>query len=193
MPIFSPACKPNSKTQVAELITVARPYAEAAFKLARENNNLAGWSDMLALLESVVRDEQVASRIGDPNVDDHALESLLLGILGKRLDGHGRNFVQVLIQNHRLELVSHIRALYEELRRDFEGVVEARVISALPIGDAQVRTLLAALEKKYGRKVNAQVEVDPALIGGARIVVGDKVIDATVRGRLDAMAAALAQ
>jgi F-type H+-transporting ATPase subunit delta len=177
---------------MAELVTVARPYAEAAFKLARENKNLAGWSDMLALLQSVVRDEQVASRIGDPNVDDHALESLMLGILGNRLDGHGRNFVQVLIQNHRLELVSHIRALYEELRRDFEGVVEARVISALPISEAQVRTLLGALEKKYGRKVNAQVEVDSALIGGARIVVGDKVIDATVRGRLDAMAAALA-
>jgi F-type H+-transporting ATPase subunit delta len=177
---------------MAELVTIARPYAEAAFKFAREHNDPARWSDMLALLESVVRDEQVANRIGDPNIDDHALESLLLGILGNRLDGQGRNFVQVLIQNNRLELVSHIRALYEELRRDFEGVVEARIISALPIGDAQVRTLLAALEKKYGRKVNAQVEVDPALIGGARIVVGDKVIDATVRGRLDAMAAALA-
>jgi F-type H+-transporting ATPase subunit delta len=177
---------------MAELITVARPYAEAAFKLAREHNDLARWSEMLGLLESVVRDEQVESRISDPNLDDQALESLLLGILGKQFDGHGRNFVQLLIQNHRLELVTHIRGLYDELRRDFEGVVEARVLSAMPMSDAQVRTLLAALEKKYGRKVNAQVEVDPALIGGVRIVVGDKVIDATVRGRLDAMAAALA-
>ncbi|HEV7393951.1 MAG: synthase subcomplex delta subunit [Betaproteobacteria bacterium] len=178
---------------MAELVTIARPYAEAAFKLALENKNLAGWSDMLSLLEAVVRDERVASRIGDPNVTDRALESLLLGAFGDRLDGQGRNFVQILIQNQRLELVPHIRTLYEELRREHEGVVEARIVSAMPIGDEQVQQLLAALEKKYGRKVNAQVEVDAALIGGARIVVGDKVIDATVRGRLDAMAAALAQ
>lgn len=177
---------------MAELVTIARPYAEAIFKLARESRNLEGWSDMLALIEAVVRDEQVARRIGDPNVDAATLEGLILGALGDRLDGQGRNFVQVLIHNQRLELVPQIRTLYEELRREHEGVVEATIVSALPIKDDQARDLLAALEKKYGRKVNARMEVDPALIGGARIVVGDKVIDATVRGRLDAMAAALA-
>jgi F-type H+-transporting ATPase subunit delta len=176
---------------MAELTTIARPYAEAAFKLALEGNALQHWSDMLEVIEAVVRDEQIASRIGDPNVDEQALESLILGILGDRLDGAGRNFVQVLVQNGRLELVPQIRGLYEELKREHEGVLEAKIISALPIGDDQVHPLLAALEKKYGRKVSAQVEVDPELIGGARIVVGDKVIDATVRGRLDAMAAAL--
>ena len=177
---------------MAELVTIARPYAEAAFKLARENQSFARWSDMLELIDAVVRDPQVARRIGDPNVDATALESFILGTLGDRLDGHGRNLVQVLIQNQRLELVPQIRSLYEALRRDHEGVVEARIVSALPMGDDQVRQVLAALEKKYSRKVNATVEIDPALIGGARIVVGDKVIDATVRGRLDAMAAALA-
>ena len=177
---------------MAELATIARPYAEAAFKLARETNTVENGSEMLAGIEAVVSDPELAKRIGDPNVADDALESAILGILGSRLDGAGRNFVHVLIQNHRLELVPQIRTLYEELRRDFEGVVEAHIISALAISDAQVRTLLATLEKKYGRKVNAQVEVDSALIGGVRIVVGDKVIDATVRGRLDAMAAALA-
>ena len=176
---------------MAELTTIARPYAEAAFKLALEHDSLPHWSDMLGLIEAVVRDEQIASRIGDPNVDGQALESLILGTLGDRLDGAGRNFVQVLVQNGRLELVPQIRALYDDLKREHEGVVEAKIISALPIGDDQVQPLLAALEKKYGRKVSAQVEVDPDLIGGARIVVGDKVIDATVRGRLDAMAAAL--
>jgi len=176
---------------MAELATVARPYAEAAFKLAIENNALQRWSDMLGLIEAVVRDEQIASRIGDPNVDEHALESLILGTLGDRLDGAGRNFVQVLVQNGRLELVSQIRALFDELKREHEGVVEAKIVSALPVEEEQVRPLLEALEKKYGRKVSAQVEVDPELIGGARIVIGDKVIDATVRGRLDALAAAL--
>jgi F-type H+-transporting ATPase subunit delta len=176
---------------MAELVTIARPYAEAAFRLALENQQLQHWSDMLGLIESVVRDEQIASRIGDPNVDDQALESLILGILGDRLDGTARNLVQVLVQNGRLELVPHIRALFDDLKREHEGVLEAKIVSALPVGDEQIQPLLSALERKYGRKVNAQVEVDPELIGGARILVGDKVIDATVRGRLDAMAAAL--
>ena len=176
---------------MAELATIARPYAEAAFRLGLEANNLERWSDMIALIEAVVIDESVAVRIGDPNVDDSALESLILGALGERLDGNGRNFVQVLIQNGRLDLVSQIRMQYDELRRQHEGVVEARIISAMPMDDEQVRPLVTALQDKYGRKVNAHVEVDPQLIGGARIVVGDKVIDATVRGRLDAMAAAL--
>lgn len=176
---------------MAELVTVARPYAEAAFKLARDSNNLERWSQMLALIEAAVTDENIASRIGDPNVDERALEGVILGALGERLDGHGRNLVQVLVQNGRLDLVSHVRALFEEQRREHEGVVEAKIISAMPMDEQQVRGLLAGLEKKYGRKVNAQVEIDPELIGGARIVIGDKVIDATVRGRLDAMAAAL--
>ena len=177
---------------MAEPVTVARPYAEAAFKLASESKNFAGWSEMLALVEAVVSDESVASRIGDPGVDDRALESVILGSLGARLDGQGRNLVQVLIQNGRLELVSQIRKLYEERRREHEGVVDATIISAMPMSDDQVRQLLATLEAKYGRKVSAHVEIDPELIAGARIVVGDKVIDATVRGKLDAMAAALA-
>ncbi len=178
---------------MAQLVTVARPYAEAAFRLALESGNLARWSDMLELIEAVARDGNVAKRIGDPNVDERALEGVILGALGDRLDGHGRNLVQVLIHNGRLELITHLRALYERLRREHEGVLEAKFISALPMTDDQVRPLVQALEKKYGRKVNAQVEIDPELIGGARIIIGDKVIDATVRGRLDAMAAALAR
>jgi F-type H+-transporting ATPase subunit delta len=176
---------------MAEPVTISRPYAEAAFKLALENGNLQRWSEMLELIDVVVGDENVAPRIGDPNVSEQALEGLILGIAGERLDGQGRNLVQVLVQNGRLDLVPHIRALFDGLRRDHEGVVEARIFSAMPITDDQVRPLLAALEKRYGRRVSAQVEVDPQLIGGARIVLGDKVIDATVRGRLDAMATAL--
>ena len=177
---------------MAELATIARPYAEAAFRLALEHRNLAGWSDTLALLGTVVADPAVAARVDDPNIDDRALESLLLGIFGDKLDGQGRNFLQVLVQNRRLLLLPQIRAQYEELRREHEGVIEATIVSAMPMDDSQVGPLVAALEAKYKRRVNAQVEVDPELIGGARILIGDKVIDATVRGRLDAMRTALA-
>ena len=177
---------------MAELVTIARPYAEAAFRLSLEQGNAQRWSEMLELLEAVVTDQDVASRVGDPNFDDRALESLILGTLGERLDGHARNLVQVLLQNGRLDVVPQVRALFDELRREREGVLEATIIAAMHVDDAQFRQLVSTLEKKFGRKVNAHVEIDPELIGGARIVVGDKVIDATVRGKLDAMAAALA-
>lgn len=177
---------------MADPVTIARPYAEAAFRLAQEPQEFARWSDMLALTEAVVADPQIAQRIGDPHIDAATLEGAILGILGERLDGHGRNFVQLLIENRRLELLPHIHTLYEALRREHDSVLEARIISAFPIEENQARPLIAALEAKYRRKVNARLEVDSALIGGARIVIGDQVIDATVRGRLDAMAASLA-
>lgn len=176
---------------MAELVTIARPYAEAVFQLAREKSNLAGWSDMLALLAAVVRDPQVQACISNPNVSTQQIEALVLGIAGAKLDGMGRNFAQVLAQNKRLELLPQIQALYEVLRHENEGVLEARIVSALPINDEQTKQLVSRLETKYQRKISAQVEVDPQLIGGVKIMVGDKVIDATVRGKLDAMAAAL--
>ncbi|HJQ61520.1 MAG TPA: F0F1 ATP synthase subunit delta [Burkholderiales bacterium] len=176
---------------MAEPVTIARPYAEAVFKLAREKNDLAGWSRVLAELETLVNDPQMQTCIGDPNVSAQQLEALILGIAGESVDGAGRNFVQVLIGNDRLTLLPEIRALYEELRREHEGILEARVISAFPIDEQQLAQLVAKLEAKYRRKISAQVEVDPQLIGGVQIIIGDQVIDATVRGQLDAMAAAL--
>lgn len=177
---------------MAEPVTVARPYAEAVFKLASEGNALAAWSDALANIGGVVADARVQACITDPNVSAQQLEGLVLGVVGDKLTGDARNFVQVLVQNSRLDLMPLIREHFEALKREKEGVLEARIISALPIDDAQVRQLVAGLESKYQRKVTAQVETDASLIGGVKIVIGDKVIDATVRGKLDAMAAALA-
>lgn len=176
---------------MAEPVTIARPYAEAAFRLARDSSQLSAWSDMLALLEAITADARVQAVLDDPNVTPQALESFVIGVAGDRLDGAARNLVQVLIQNGRLALVPHIRGLFEEQRREHEGVLEVRIVSALPITDDQLRELVAALETKRGRKVSTKVEIDPALIGGVRLMIGDTVIDATVRGKLDAMAAAL--
>lgn len=176
---------------MAETVTIARPYAEAAFRLAREENTLAQWSGMLALLELVVKDERVDRCIGDPNVSSRQLESLVLGVCGEQLDGAGRNFVQALVNNERLGVMPEIRALFEDFKREQEGILEAQITSAFALDDEQQGRLVRRLESKYQRKVSAQVSVDPQLIGGVKIVVGDKVLDATVRGKLDAMAVAL--
>ena len=176
---------------MAEPVTIARPYAEAVFKLACDKNDLAAWSRMLAVLEALVKDPQIQACIGNPNVNGQQLEGLILSIAGDSLDGAGRNFVQVLVANDRLGLLPEIHALYDSLRREHEGMLEAKIISALPIDDSQLKTLVARLEAKYRRKISAAVEIDPCLIGGVRIVIGDTVIDATVRGKLDAMSAAL--
>ena len=176
---------------MAEPVTVARPYAEAVFKLAAQQNALPAWSDALANIDGVVADQTVQRLISDPKVSAQQLEGLMLGVVGGKISGEARNFVQVLVGNGRLDLMPYIRTHFEALKREKEGVLEAKIISALPIDDAQVKQLVAQLETKYQRKVTAQVETDASLIGGVKIIVGDKVIDATVRGQLDAMAAAL--
>jgi F-type H+-transporting ATPase subunit delta len=180
---------------MAEPVTIARPYAEAVFKLASESNAsgaLAAWSDALANIDGVVADARVQACISDPKVSAQQLEGLVLGVVGDKLSGDARNFVQVLVQNSRLDLMPLIRGHYEALKREKEGVLEAKIISALQMSDDQVKQLVAQLEAKYKRKVIAQVETDVSLIGGVKIVIGDKVIDGTVRGKLDAMAATLA-
>jgi len=180
---------------MAEPVTIARPYAEAVFKIAREKNALAAWADALANLHNVVADARVQMLISDPNVSSAQIEDLVLGVIGDKLDsgiaGEARNFVHVLVENGRLDVAPQIRGLYEDRQREHEGVLEAIVISALPIGDDHVKPLITSLEAKFKRKITARVEIDSQLIGGVKIVVGDKVIDATVRGRLDAMAATL--
>jgi F-type H+-transporting ATPase subunit delta len=178
---------------MAEPVTIARPYAEAVFKLACEGaaGTLAVWSDALANIDGVVADARVQTCISDPKVSAQQLEGLVLGVVGDKLPGDARNLVQVLVQNNRLDLMPLIRSHFEALKREKEGVLEAQIISALRMSDEQVKQLVTQLESKYQRKVTAQVSTDASLIGGVKIVIGDKVIDATVRGKLDAMAAAL--
>ncbi|WP_333842821.1 F0F1 ATP synthase subunit delta [Pelomicrobium sp.] len=177
---------------MAEPITIARPYAEAVFKLASEQQALARWSEMLALACAVAEHPHVRVLLGNPLVTRKRLADLFLGICGEGLTAEARNFILVLIDNGRLALLPQIRELYEELRRQQEGVLEVEIESAYELDEAQKAELVQWLKAKYRREVSARVRVEPELIGGVRIHVGDEVLDASVRGKLQAMAAALA-
>src|SRR2546423_15018032 len=176
---------------MAEPSTVARPYAEPAFKLADEAGALAKWSEMLGTLAQVGQDERVRAAVADPNLSDAKVAGLFISILAGKLAGEAENFVRVLAQNNRLELLPQIREQFEALKNEREGAVEAEVHSAFELSEAQLRDLVQRLEKKTGRQVRAQVSVDRELIGGVKIVLVDKVIDGSARAQLIALETAL--
>lgn len=176
---------------MAESVTIARPYAEAVFRLAKEKQALQPWSDHLAFLAAITRNPQMQTIIGNPKLTSAQVEALLLSIGEQRLDEQARNFVRVLIDNRRLALLPEIHELYEELKSQQEGVLEAEVTSAFPFSEEELKTLVQHLEQKYKRQIQAQVKVDPELIGGIKVEIGDEVWDASVRAQLDAMAFAL--
>ncbi len=173
---------------MAELTTIARPYAEAAFRLAREGNALPVWSQMLRLLASVIADPKVAGALDNPRLTTGDKEALLLSICGDRLDPQGRSFVRVLVEADRVGVVPQIAAQFELLKDDADGLARAQIDSAFPLSDAEIAELKTALERHFGKKIETSVNVDPALIGGARITVGDTVVDGTIEAQLSAMA-----
>jgi len=176
---------------VAEPSTIARPYAEAAFKLADAQGKLADWSAALGNLAAVAADARVRAAVGDPNLSAAKVAGLFIAILQGKLSGEAENFVRVLAENGRLDVLSEIRSQFEALKNEREGVVEAAVYTAFEMDPAQTADLVARLEKKTGRKVRAKVSVDKSLIGGVKVVIGDKVIDGSARAQLAALENAL--
>lgn len=176
---------------MAEARTIARPYAEAVFKLAKANNALPAWSDMLQLAATIASDERIRALIGDPKIPAKRLSELLLSICGDKLNSEGRNFVLLLVENGRVEILPQVSELFEQLKAQHEGVLEAHITSAFAMSDAQLKDLVINLEAKFKRKIEAKVSVNPELIGGVKVEIGDEVLDASVRGKLEAMAIAL--
>jgi F-type H+-transporting ATPase subunit delta len=176
---------------MAENLTIARPYAEAAFASADASGKLQAWSDALQRLAMIVSDSDMHNVIGDPKVGPEQLYGLVAAAAGDALAPEVQNFVRVLIENDRLTLLPEIATLFEALKNEREGVIEAQIESAFPVDDEALAQLVGDLERRFKRKVRPQVTVDRALIGGALITVGDEVIDGTVRGRLASMASAL--
>jgi len=175
---------------MAESLTIARPYAEAAFKIASELGALPQWSDALARLATVAGTQVARELIADPKVAIGQVAALIADSAGD-LSAEQRNFVAVLAQNERLAVLPEIAEQYEALRNAHEGVIDARIASAFPLSDAQLEDIVATLRQKYGREVKASVNVDPELLGGVAIRVGDEVMDASVRGKLAQLAGVL--
>lgn len=175
---------------MAESVTIARPYAEAVFRTAQETGAQGTWSQRLQQLALIAQDGDMALVMSNPQLSAEQVANLFISLCEDNDQVLG-NFVRTLAENRRLVLLPEISRLFELAKSQEEGVKEAVVHSAFPIDDTQVAALLQQLESRFGTRLTARVEIDPSLIGGVRVAVGDQVLDASVRGKLDAMAVAL--
>jgi len=177
---------------MAEAITIARPYAEGVFALAKEHGDFDRWSEMLEAAATVASDADMKALTGTPLVDRQQLADLFIEICGERLDEQGRNLVRLLIHHRRLDLLPTIAAHYKALRNEAEGVVEVQITTARPLDDALRAKLVDGLGRRLDRKIEVTVEdTDEQLLGGAVVRAGDLVIDGSARGQLKRMTSAL--
>jgi len=176
---------------MAESVTIARPYAQAIFRLARESKALTVWSDRLQRLVAIAEDAEMAKVVGNPKFSAGQVADLFVSLSGDAGNQELAAFIGLLAENERLDVLTQIQEIYEQLKSADEGVKDAVITSAYPLDDAQLNNLMSQLESHFGSKLQPHVEVDAALIGGIKVAVGDQVLDASVRGKLDAMATAL--
>ncbi len=174
---------------MSQALPLARPYARAAFGIARDAGAFAQWSDALGFAARVAADPQAASLLGHPALGGEQAVSLLSP---EQAGGAFRDFLGLLADNRRLSLLPEIAGLYEELRAEAEHVVKAVVTSATALPAGELDSIKAALKKRFGREVDVETAVDAGLIGGAVIAAGDTVIDGSLRGKLQRLQAALA-
>ena len=171
---------------MAELTTIARPYSEAVFALADKAGVLANWSDALARLAAVAQAPEMTRLLGNPGVSDAQIVDLFAATAGE-MPAEAKNFLRALAENKRLSVLPEVAVLYEAHKAEREGAVDAHIVSAFMLEGAELAALVGDLERRFKRKVRPQVSIDPELIGGVRIQVGDQVIDGSVRGKLEAM------
>jgi F-type H+-transporting ATPase subunit delta len=177
---------------MAEVATTARPYAQAAFSVARTANALPAWSAFLGRASAVIADERVKGLVGNPRVEAEQLVEFMLEIAGSPGDVAHGNFLRLLAENRRLQLLPEITAQYEVLRAEVEGQADVQVLTAMALAPEQEQRLAAALQQRLKRHVRLHVEIDPSLIGGAIVRHGDLVFDGSLRGRLGRLASAMA-
>lgn len=173
---------------MSQALTLARPYARAAFAVARERGQAAAWSEALAFTAQAVALPDVAALLDDPRLDAARAAALLQP---PSATPEFAAFLQLLADNRRLALLPEVAGLYEQLRAEVEGRVQARMVAAVAPPDAEIEAVKAALKRRFQREVELEVAVDPALIGGAVIQAGDVVIDGSLKGKLARLQTAL--
>ncbi len=176
---------------MADRLTIARPYARAAFEEAQSQRRLDAWSQALGTAAQVVCDGRVAPLLDNPRVTPGQLGRLVTGIAGGELGETGANFLGTLAANHRLGFLPEIAALFDTLKDEALGVADVTVTSAAALDEAHRRKLTAALEMRLQRRVRLHCNTDPGLIGGALLRSGDLVIDGSLRTRLERIACEL--
>ncbi|WP_097459499.1 F0F1 ATP synthase subunit delta [Mangrovitalea sediminis] len=169
---------------MAELTTLVRPYARAAFEFAQQSDKLAEWSAMLALAAEVARDAEMQRVLNHPVLTDEQKATAVIDVCEGKLSDQGRNFIVILAENKRLTLLPEISAMFETLRAQLERSVDVELTSPFELNQEQQEQLTKALTRKLDRQVKLTAEIDQSLIGGVVIRAGDMVIDASVRGKL---------
>jgi F-type H+-transporting ATPase subunit delta len=180
---------------MAELSTIARPYAEALFAAAAADQSAAGvldrWLAVTEELAAVAAHPDVATVVGDPNLSGEQVYGVLTGLLESPPPQAAENFLKLVIENGRLAALPEVAAQFRRLKNAAEGAADCLIESAFELTEAQTAELVWGLSRKFGLKLKPHVKVDPELIGGVRVTVGDHVLDSTVKARLAEMQAAL--
>ena len=173
---------------MADRLTVARPYAKAAFSQAQADGRLGPWSEVLNASAQVVTDPRVKPLLGSPRVGAAQLTELIAAGAGSSLDDNGRRFLATLAEYKRLGFLPEIARLFDQLKDEAEGVVDVQIVSASAMGTDEQQKLALALERRFGRKVRVHAKVDPDLIAGAVVRAGDLTIDGSYKSRLERLA-----
>jgi len=176
---------------MADNASTARPYAKALFELAQESSSFDAWTTALSQLSDISVDENFNKLVSDPRVERARLAELLIELSQDSLPDGGANFINLLVQNDRLHVLADIQQQYSDLVAQAQAAVNAEVVTAMALTDAQKSSLEAALEQRLGLKVSLEETVDAALIGGAIVKAGDLVIDGSAKGRIEKLTTAL--
>ena len=180
---------------MAELSTIARPYAEALFAAASNDRSAAGvldqWLSVVAEMAAVAEHAEVAQVVGDPNLGAARVYELVRGLIKTPLPSAAENFLKLVVDNGRLAALPEVARQFRAMKNAAEGQADCLIESALPLSEGEIKDLLGGLSRKFGLKLIPEIKVDPELIGGVRVSVGDHVLDDTIKARLAKMHAAL--
>jgi F-type H+-transporting ATPase subunit delta len=174
---------------MSELTTIARPYAKAAFEFAVEKNAVADWNEMLDFAAQVASNEQVLSFVASKASEEQA--EIFVSVCAEQINEYGQNLIKVLAENGRLVALPAVAELFAEFKAEYDKEIDVDITSATELAASQQEALVAALEKRFSRKIKLNCSVDETLVGGLVVQAGDNVIDGSIRGKLDRLATTL--